>query len=308
MTTPEPKGKGRVHDEQPATPPPMFPLQATYAKEIPLPAEAYGWYESMMSCLGSVAGVLGSIPCCCCCPNPYKSVAQGTVGLVTRFGRYYKSVDPGLHAINPATENLQTLDIKIQVEDIPTQSVMSKDNVMVMIDSVLYWHIIDPYTAAFLVNNVRKALTERTQTTLRQIIGSRTIQDCVEQRESIAHEIQLIVEGPASTWGVKIESILIKDMQFSTELQETLSSAAKQQRLGESKIIAAKAEVESAKLMREASDILNTPAAMQIRYLETLNSMAAKAGTKVIFMPPNSDDLGVQRVTQMEVMGQGGHA
>ncbi|TPX64659.1 hypothetical protein SpCBS45565_g05714 [Spizellomyces sp. 'palustris'] len=308
MSTPELKGKGRVHDEQPRTPPPMFPLQATYAKEIPLPAEAYGWYESMMSCIGSVAGAMGSIPCCCICPNPYKSVAQGDVGLVTRFGRYYKSVDPGLHAINPATEKLQTLDIKIQVEDIPTQSVMSKDNVMVMIDSVLYWHIIDPYTAAFLVNNVRKALTERTQTTLRQIIGSRTIQDCVEQRESIAHEIQLIVEGPASTWGVKIESILIKDMQFSNELQETLSSAAKQQRLGESKVIAAKAEVESAKLMREASDILNTPAAMQIRYLETLNSMASKAGTKVIFMPPNADDLGVQRMTNMEIMGPGGLA
>lgn len=105
------------------------------------------------------------------------------------------------------------MSVKVQIEDIPSQSVMSKDNVMVMIDSVLYWHVIDPYTAEFLVKDVRKALVERTQTTLRQIVGSRTIQDCVEQRESIAHEIQHIVEGPASTWGVKVESILIKDMQ-----------------------------------------------------------------------------------------------
>ncbi|KAJ1540002.1 hypothetical protein HK405_012167, partial [Cladochytrium tenue] len=93
---------------------------------------------------------------------------------------------------------------------------------------------------------------------------------------------------PARAWGVKIESILIKDMQFSKELQETLSAAAKQKRIGESKVIIAQAEVESAKLMREASDILNTPAAMQIRYLETLTSMAKAAGTKVIFMPTSS--------------------
>ncbi|KAI8916861.1 hypothetical protein BC831DRAFT_516671, partial [Entophlyctis helioformis] len=103
--------------------------------------------------------------------------------------------------------------------------------------------------------------------------------------------------GPAAqTWGVHIESILIKDLQFSQELQENLSAAAKQKRIGESKVIAAKAEgeskvisaraeVEAAKLMREAADILNTPAAMQIRYLETLGNMAKSGNAKVIFMP-----------------------
>ncbi|KAI8817310.1 stomatin family protein [Fimicolochytrium jonesii] len=294
ITTQQP----RAHE---ATPPPMFPMQQSYAKEIPLPKEAYGWYESMMSCIGGVLGGVGSIPLCVCFPNPYKTVEQGNVGLITRFGRYYKSVDPGLHEINPITETIQRLNVKIQIESIPTQSVMSKDNVLVMIDSVLYWHIIDPYTAAFLVNDVRKALVERTQTTLRQIVGARDIQTVIEQRETVAQEIQLIVEGPASTWGVKVESILIKDMNFSQELQQTLSSAAKQQRLGESKIIAARAEVESAKLMREASDILNTPAAMQIRYLETLNSMAGRADTKVIFMPPNAHDLTPEQ-TQQRIM------
>ncbi|KAJ3332216.1 hypothetical protein HDU93_009198, partial [Gonapodya sp. JEL0774] len=104
-------------------------------------------------------------------------------------------------------------------------------------------------------------------------------------RETIAHEVQEIIEKPAEEWGVRVESMLIKDLQFSNELVETLSSAAKQKRIGESKVIAAQAEVNAAKLMREASDILNTPAAMQIRYLETLTSMASKAGTKVIFMP-----------------------
>ena len=84
-----------------------------------------------------------------------------------------------------------------------------------------------------------------------------------------------------------MEAILIKDLQFSADLQETLSSAAKQKRIGESKVIGARAEVNSAKLMREASDILNTPAAMQIRYLETLAGMARAPGTKVVFLPDN---------------------
>ena len=84
---------------------------------------------------------------------------------------------------------------------------------------------------------------------------------------------------------LRVEAILIKDLQFSVDLQDTLSSAAKQKRIGESKVISARAEVDSAKLMREASDILNTPAAMQIRYLETLVSMAKTPGTKVVFLP-----------------------
>lgn len=100
--------------------------------------------------------------------------------------------------------------------------------------------------------------------------------------------MQDIISEVASSWGIKVESILLKDLRFSPELQESLSAAAKQKRIGESKVIAAQAEVESAKLMREASDILNTPAAMQIRYLETLQNMAKSSNSKVIFMPGES--------------------
>ena len=117
---------------------------------------------------------------------------------------------------------------------------MTKDNVSINIDSVLYYHITDPYVATFLVQDVRMALIERTQTTLRQILGTKTLQECVENRTSIAHEIEHIIEEPCKIWGVKIESILIKDLQFSRELTETLSSAATAKRIGESKIIAAR--------------------------------------------------------------------
>lgn len=104
-------------------------------------------------------------------------------------------------------------------------------------------------------------------TTLRQVIGTHTLQDAISNRDSIADEIERVIAPVAASWGARIESILIKDIQFSQDLQENLSAAAKQKRLAESKVIAAQGEVDAAKLMRLASDMLNTPAAMQIRYL-----------------------------------------
>jgi erythrocyte band 7 integral membrane protein len=128
-----------------------------------------------------------------------------------------------------------------------------------------------------------------TMTTLRHILGLKVLQDAIENREAISAEIQDVIEPSAKIWGVKIESILIKDIMFSPELQASLSSAAQAKRLGESRVIAAKAEVDAAKLMRDAANILNTPAAMQIRYLETLSSMSKNGqGPKTIFMPLES--------------------
>jgi len=270
-------------------------LQPSFAKEVRLP---YGGpYEGFMDCSGACLGLLGSIPCCFCCPNPYRQVQQGTVGLISRFGSFKKAVDPGLIKVNVLSEKLISVDIRMQTDDIPRQYVLTKDNVGVEIDSVLYWDIVDPYVATFLVANVRKALIDRTQTTLRQILGTQTLQASIEHRDTIAEEIQSLISAACHQWGVRVESILIKDIILSPQVRDSMSAAATQKRLaeskiidaqaeGETKIIAAKAEVNAAKLMREASDILATPAAMQIRFLETMKEMSETQGAKVIFLPP----------------------
>ncbi|KAF9997387.1 hypothetical protein BGZ79_008927 [Entomortierella chlamydospora] len=219
----------------------------------------------------------------------YKTIEQGTIGLVTRFGRYYKTVDPGLIKLNPYTETVQKVDMRVQISNIDHQVIMTKDNVNVHIDSIIYWHVIDPYQALYGVSNVRTALIERTKTTLRQVLGAKLLQEIIENREQLAHEIQTIIDIPAHAWGVTVESILIKDIQFSKSLQESLSSAAQAKRLAESKVIHAQSEVDSAKLMRQAAEFLNTPAAMQIRYLESLALMAHHGGQKTIFMPTTDD-------------------
>jgi len=275
-------------------PPRREDLQPSYGRVIQPDTEddsAHGWYGGMINSLGSIVGSCGAVPCCIVCPNPYRPVEQGNVGLVTRFGRFARAVDPGLVKVNPLSEKLIQVDVKIQIVEVPRQVCMTKDNVSLYLTSVIYYRITSPHKAAFGISNIRQALIERTQTTLRHVIGARILQDVIERREEIAQDIRTIVDDVATHWGVEVESMLIKDLIFSEELQESLSMAAQAKRTGEAKVIAARAEVESAKLMRQAADILSSAPAMQIRYLEAMQSMAKSANSKVIFLPATNQTV-----------------
>lgn len=186
---------------------------------------------------------------------------------------------------------------------------MTKDNVNLNLTSVIYYHITSPHKAAFGISNVRQALIERTQTTLRHVVGARVLQDVIERREEIAQSIGEIIEEVAAGWGVQVESMLIKDIIFSNELQDSLSMAAQSKRIGESKVIAARAEVESAKLMRQAADILSSAPAMQIRYLESMQQIAKGANTKVIFLPGSNQNFNSsnfqQQLATADAAGEG---
>jgi erythrocyte band 7 integral membrane protein len=192
--------------------------------------------------------------------------------------------------------------------EVPQQVCMTKDNVTLHLTSVIYYHITSPHKAAFGISNVRQALVERTQTTLRHVVGARVLQDVIERREELAQSIGEIIEDVASGWGVQVESMLIKDIIFSNELQDSLSMAAQSKRIGESKIIAARAEVESAKLMRQAADILSSAPAMQIRYLEAMQAMAKSAGSKVIFLPASNNQGLTQSLSIADQFGEGSKA
>lgn len=181
---------------------------------------------------------------------------------------------------------------------------MTKDNVNLTLTSVIYYHITSPHKAAFGISNIRQALIERTQTTLRHVIGARVLQDVIERREEIAQSIREIIEDTASGWGAQVESMLIKDIIFSQELQDSLSMAAQSKRTGEAKVISARAEVESAKLMRQAADILSSAPAMQIRYLEAMQSMAKTANSKVIFLPAQNQTV-QQQLAAADSVGEG---
>lgn len=269
--------------------------QITYKKEYDV--QPQGTYQSLVNAFGNFFGYFGMV-CCCPCSNPYHDVNQGSIGMITKFGELARVADPGSTYVNIFSEKLHMVSIMIQVQDIPEQACLTKDNVIVYLKSVLYYNIIDPQKAVFGISNIQDAIVERTQTTLRDVIGSRVLQDVIERREEIAEAIQIIIAQTAAEWGVHVESILIKDLQLSNEVTQSLSQAAQAKRIGESKIITAKAEVESAKLMRQAADILASKPAMQIRYLDAMQNMAKSANSKVIFMPSSGElDRNASNVT-----------
>lgn len=256
----------------------------TYARKLSqIPPSQHKCYECYRSCCGSFWGCVG-IACCCKC-DCYVQVPQGFVGIQGRFGKAYRIVDPGIYFVNCMSEQMELIDIKLQITDVPRQIVTTKDNVVINIDSVVYWRVLDPFVVKFHVADINSALMQRTLSTLRDSIGSHTLQEVIENREEIACKIKDLIAPVAGTWGVDVEAMLINDLRFTVELQENLSSVAKQQKIGESKVIAAKAEVDAAKLFREASEILNTPAAIQIRHLDTMIDMARSYNSKIIFVP-----------------------
>jgi regulator of protease activity HflC (stomatin/prohibitin superfamily) len=206
--------------------------------------------------------------------------------------------------VNPLSEHLDTVEVKIQIVEVPRQVCMTKDNVTLNLSSVIYYQVTSPHKAAFGISDIKQALVERTQTTLRHVIGSRVLQDVIERREEIAQSTSEVIEGVAGGWGVLVESMLIKDIIFSNELQDSLSMAAQSKRIGESKVITARAEVESAKLMRQAADILSSAPAMQIRYLEAMQAMAKTADSKVIFLPAINQSV-QQQMSAPEDVGEG---
>ena len=240
-------------------------------------------YETCLTGLGNAIGILCMAPFCSL--NPYRVIQEGHLGVILKFGRFDRIVRPGIYYVNLMSESLTAVNVQLQVVDVRGQSIMTKDNVNIGIDSILYYRISDVYKATFCVKDVEHAVVELTHTTLRDVLGKMTLQECVEHRDMLAQKVREAVIKPTHEWGVEVDNMLIKEIIFSTELQTTLSSAAKARRMAESKIITAQAEVESAKLLRAASDILNTDAAMQIRYLETLSMIAKNAGTKVLFLP-----------------------
>lgn len=256
-------------------------IARNFKREYPVPKA--NTYQSVLENLGDVFGLFGTF--CCLCTNPYQEVNEGEVGMVTTFGKLSRCIEPGLNYVNTWSEKLYRVNIKTIIREVPAQSCFTRDNVTVVITSVVYYNIIDPQRAIFGIDDIHNAIEERTQTTLRDVIGNRILQDVVEKREEIAEAIEQIISKTAQDWGVNVESILIKDLQLPESVRQSLSKATEAKRVGEAKIINAKAEVESARQMRKASDILSSPAALQIRYLDALQNMSKNPGTRVIFMP-----------------------
>ena len=229
------------------------------------------------------------LPCfgnwCGSCCYPYKSVNKGYRGVVQEFGRVKREVGEGMHYINPMTEKLTTVNQKIQVIDLQKQNVMTSEKLSIVIDSIVYYKIVDINSALFKVDDVEHSIIDLAYSTLRDVVGKSTMDECLGHRERIAQKIKEIVDEHVHNWGVSIISIQIKDIDVPKNIMTTLSSAVTAEREAQAKIITAEADVKAAHLLRQAADIISTDAAMQIRSLEVIDRLANSANTKIILLP-----------------------
>lgn len=154
-----------------------------------------------------------------------------------------------------------------------------------MVDASVYYKIINPRKATYRISNLGMAVSQLTFSTLRCVCGIHTLQEILEKRKEITHAIHQYIEEHVESWGIVIENVFMKDIMLNKDLQDALSTAAKERRLAESKVISAKADVESAKMMREAAEALNTKSAMQIRYFETIQNIVNTNNAKTVFLP-----------------------
>lgn len=274
---------------------------------------AYGqpsdsFYEGLVSCFGGLLGVLGSYVCCCC--NPYTTVVQGHELVVTRFGRYKETLPPGYHYMRPITDKGYDVSMMTHVIDLPGQTVLSnaptllvhrrykffriyisRDTVTAHIDGSVYYKVTDSYTATFTITGRDSCLNQLALSALRACFANHTLQESLENRNVLAREIKEYMDFHSRNWGIEVAHIVIKDITLSKEMQRHLSARASAEREAQAKVIDARGDVEAAKLLREAADTLNSPAALQIRHLENLKAMASNPGTKIIFVPMQMDNL-----------------
>ena len=182
------------------------------------------------------------------------------------------------------------------------QNIITRDNVSINIDASVYYRVVNARYAYYRVQNLNAAIAEVTYAILKNTCGQFVLQDLLEKRQEIADDIEQQVDQYVAEWGADVEEIFIKDIQLSPELQSSLSSAAKERRLAESKIISAKADVESGNLMRQAAEELQSKSAMQIRYLETMK-MVGKSNTKVVFIPDMKNKERIQHLITQGLVG-----
>ena len=248
----------------------------------------FGCFCSTLTCGGCCNSCQGN-----CC-YPYQSVNRGYRGVISRFGTIKQIVADGLHYVNPVSENLRLVDVMLHVKKLANQSVLTKDNLPITIDGAVYYYVnnnpSDIIKAKYYVSNVNMAVDELANSTLRLVFGQHTLQEALEKRKEFGVEIKKILGKQAASWGIVIQDIQIIDVVLPKHIQDLLSTSAIAVREGEAEIIMAQARVKSAHMMREAADQLNTPAAMQMRMLETYKVLAESENSKIIFMPSTQVD------------------
>lgn len=215
-------------------------------------------------------------------------VRQFERGLVFRFGRVRPKVrDAGLVALVPFVDRLQRVNMQVITLPVPAQDGITRDNVTVRVDAVVYFRVVDPVTAAVNVQDYRFAVGQVAQTSLRSIIGKSDLDDLLSNRERLNEGLELMIDSPALGWGVQIDRVEIKDVALPETMKRSMSRQAEAERERRARVISADGELQAShKLAQAAATMADTPAALQLRLLETVVQVASEKNSTLVLPFP----------------------
>ena len=210
-------------------------------------------------------------------------------GVVFMLGRFYKVKGPGLVIIVPVIQQMVRVDLRTMVTDIPTQDLITKDNVSVKVNAVLYYRVIDPERAIINVENFTEATGQLAQTTLRSVLGQHELDELLAERERLNHDVQGILDQQTDQWGIKVSNVEIKHVDIDESMIRAIAKQAEAERDRRAKIIHAEGESQAAAKLVEAAETLSAQgAALQLRYLQTLTEIAGEKSSTIVFPLPMS--------------------
>ncbi|CAF2772122.1 unnamed protein product [Rotaria sp. Silwood2] len=194
---------------------------------------------------------------------------------------------PGLFFILPCVDTIMKIDLRTVTFDVPPQEILTRDSVTVSVDAVVYFRIFNPVISVTNVENSRVSTQLLAATTLRNILGTKTLQEILSDRENISHSMQAHLDEGTDPWGVKVERVEIKDVRLPVSMQRSMAAEAEATREARAKIISAEGEQKASRSLKEAADIINqSPIALQLRYLQTLTSISAEKNSTIVFPIP----------------------
>jgi len=208
-------------------------------------------------------------------------------GVVFLLGRFQKVKGPGIIIVVPLIQMMVRTDLRVITMDVPTQDVISRDNVSVMVNAVVYFRIVDPERAIIKVANVFEATSQLAQTTLRSVLGQHELDEMLSEREKLNTDIQAILDRQTDAWGIKVSAVEIKHVDLNESMVRAIAAQAEAERSRRAKIIHAEGEQQAATMLAAAAKTLGTQGqALQLRYLQTLTEIADETTNTIVFPLP----------------------
>ena len=216
-----------------------------------------------------------------------RQISEYERGILFRFGKFAKILNPGWHVILPIIHSYRKVDVRTKAVDVPEQEAITRDNVSIKINAVLYYNIFDASKSILAVQNFNYAVSQLAQTTMRNIVGSVSLDELLTEREKLSTEICKIVDQETDPWGIKVENVELKDISLPEEMKRVIAKVAEAEREKQAVITKANGEVEAANNLAQAASIMNqAPGALHLRTLSTLNDLSSDQSNTVIFAVP----------------------